>query len=139
MAVAEGNRALKKGRIARISRRRVPHDLPEGIACLQRSDEAMHRIMNTVEMPNRVARDFIMFVRQNGGSSSKRRRSKGFEVLTDAEVHKLETIVNDMFNGKFKKQFHVSSSLMLATRHGQRSEARLLAYTLATTAIWYKS
>ena len=53
--------------------------------------------MNAVEMPDRIARDFIMFVRQNNGSLSKHRRDKEFEALTDAEVHELETIVNDVF------------------------------------------
>ena len=80
--------------------RTVEHDLPEEIAYLQRHDEAMRRIMNTVEMPNHVAQDFIMFVRQNEGSLPRRRRSKEFEALTDAEVHKLESIVNSAFTGK---------------------------------------
>ena len=38
-----------------------------------------------------------MFVRQNNGSLSKRRRGKEFETLTDAEVHEIESIVNDVF------------------------------------------
>ena len=78
----------------------VEHDLPEEIAYLQRHDEAMRRIMNTIEMPDRIAQDFIMFVRQNNGSLPKRRRGKEFEVLTDAEIHELETIVNDVFVSK---------------------------------------
>lgn len=79
----------------------VEHDLPEEIAYLQRHDEAVHRIMNAVEMPDRIAQDFIMFVRQNNGSLPKRRRGKEFKALADAEVHELETIVNDVFIDKF--------------------------------------
>ena len=78
----------------------VEHDLPEEVAYLQKRDEAVRRIMNAVEMPDRVAQDFVMFVRQNDGSLPKRRRGKEFEVLTDAEIHNLETIVNDVFTGE---------------------------------------
>ena len=74
----------------------VEHDLPREIAYLQMHDEALRRIMNAVEMPDRMAQDFIMFVRQEG-DLPKRRRTKEFEALTDAEVTELVSIVNDVF------------------------------------------
>lgn len=78
--------------------RTVEEDLPREIIYLQQYDEAMRRIMNSVEMPDRLARDFIMFVRQNEGSLPKRRREREFEALTDSELSDLEAIVQDSFH-----------------------------------------
>jgi hypothetical protein len=78
--------------------RTVEEDLPREIVYLQQYDEAMRRIMNSVEMPDRLAGDFIMFVRQNEGSLPKRRRKMEFEALTDSELSDLEAIVQDAFH-----------------------------------------
>lgn len=51
--------------------RTVEHDLPNGIDYLRRHDEAQRPIMETVEMPDRLAQDLIMFIRQNGGKLPK--------------------------------------------------------------------
>lgn len=77
--------------------RTVEEDLPREIVYLQQHDEALRRIMNAVEMPDRLAGDFIMFVRQNEGSLPKRRRTREFGALTDSEVSELEAIVQDAF------------------------------------------
>ncbi len=53
--------------------------------------------MNTVEMPDWRTADFVMFVRQNGGSLSRKRREREFTPLTDEEVGKLEDIVCGTF------------------------------------------
>jgi hypothetical protein len=53
--------------------------------------------MNRVEMPDRLAKDFIMFVRQNNGHLSKARRTGAFARLADAEVTELEEIVQVAF------------------------------------------
>ena len=79
--------------------RTVEHDLPREIDYLSRHDEAIRRIMDTVEMPDRLAEDFIMFIRQNEGSLSNKRRQREFEKLTDEEVSALEEIVRDAFDG----------------------------------------
>jgi hypothetical protein len=55
--------------------------------------------MEAIEMPDRLAEDFIMFVRQNQWELPKRRRNKEFEALTDTEVSMLENIVRDAFGG----------------------------------------
>jgi hypothetical protein len=75
----------------------VEEDLPREIDYLSRHDEALHRIMNAVEMPDRIARDFVVFVLQNKGVLPKRRRNKEFESLTDGEISELEEIVQDVF------------------------------------------
>lgn len=79
--------------------RTVEYDLPREIEYLRRHDQALRRIMNMVEMPDRVAENLLMFIRQNKGTLPKRRRTGEFEQLTDDEVRNLETVVNDGFEG----------------------------------------
>jgi hypothetical protein len=80
-------------------RRTVEQDLPREIDYLRRHDEAIRRIMDAVEMPDRVAENLMMFIRQNKGSLSKRRREDEFKQLRDEEVSLLEGIVRDAFEG----------------------------------------
>ncbi len=80
-------------------RRTVEEDLPREIEYLRLHDEALRRIMDTVEMPDRLAQDLIMFIRQNKGALSKKRREKEFAALTEQEVQRLEGIVRDTFEG----------------------------------------
>ena len=79
--------------------RTVEHDLPREIDYLRRHDQAIHRIMDTVEMPDRLAENLVMFIRQNKGALSKRRRTEEFSKLRDDEVASLEAIVRDAFEG----------------------------------------
>jgi hypothetical protein len=46
-----------------------------------------------------MADNFIMFMRQNDWRLPKKRRSDGFEKLTDSEVEALENLVRDAFDG----------------------------------------
>ena len=78
--------------------RAVEHDLPKEINYLRRHDEALARIMETVEMPDRLAQDLIMFIRQNDGRLSKRRREKEFAALTDEETRRIEEIYAEVFD-----------------------------------------
>jgi len=80
-------------------KRTVEQDLPREIDYLRRHDEALRRIMNTVEMPDRLAENLLMFIRQNKGKLPKRRRQGEFEKLTDAEVASLEAVVGEAFEG----------------------------------------
>jgi hypothetical protein len=80
-------------------KRTVDEDLPREIDYLRRHDEAVQRIMNTVEMPDRLAENLLMFIRQNKGKLPKRRRTVEFKKLTDAEVTSLEAIVGEAFDG----------------------------------------
>jgi hypothetical protein len=52
-----------------------------------------------IEMPDRLAQNLILYIRQNEGALSKRKREKEFSALTEAEVHALESIVQDAFEG----------------------------------------
>ncbi|MEP6715834.1 MAG: Fic family protein [Terriglobia bacterium] len=80
-------------------RRTVEHDLPREIDYLRRHDEAIRRIMDAVEMPNYLAENLVMFVRNNSGTLSRRRRDGEFKKLRDDEVTLLEGIVGDAFEG----------------------------------------
>lgn len=79
--------------------RTVEEDLPREIDYLRRHDAARRRIMDTVEMPDRLAEDFMMFARQNNGTLPKKRRKQEFEALTDKEVAYLEAVVREEFEG----------------------------------------
>lgn len=78
-------------------KRTIDYDLPQETAYLKHHDAALSAVMNRVEMPDRMAENLIMFILQNGGALSKKRREKDFEALTDKEVRDLEKIVNDAF------------------------------------------
>jgi hypothetical protein len=86
-------------------RRTVEQDLPREIDYLGRRDEAIRQIMEAVDMPDRVAENLVIFIRQNNGTLSKKRREGEFKMLQDNEVTLIEGIVNDAFAG-----FEMSSS-----------------------------
>jgi Fic family protein len=77
----------------------IDEDLPQEIDYLRRHDEAMRRIMEYVEMPDRLAQDLVMFIRKNGGKLGKKRREIEFAKLTDQEVAGVEAIVQEAFAG----------------------------------------
>jgi Fic/DOC family len=79
--------------------RTVEQDLPKEIDYLRRHDQAIERIMNTVEMPDRLAENLVVYIRSNHGKLSKRRREGEFRELRDEEVGLLEGIVHDAFDG----------------------------------------
>jgi hypothetical protein len=79
--------------------RTVDEDLPREIDYLCRHGLAVQRIMEAVEMPDRIAEDLVMFIRQNNGALSKNRREGEFKQLTDDEVQRIERIVADSFEG----------------------------------------
>jgi hypothetical protein len=79
--------------------RTVEHDLPREIDYLRRHDAALQRIMNTVEMPDRLAQSLVLFIRQNNNRLGRRRRESEFEKLTDKEVAAIEAIVTEEFDG----------------------------------------
>jgi len=79
--------------------RTVEHDLPREIDYLRRHDEAMAKITEMIDMPDRLAQNLILFIRQNDGKLSKRKREKDFSALTDDEVYTLEGVVREVFDG----------------------------------------
>jgi len=59
----------------------------------------MRRIMEYVEMPDRLAEDLVMFIRKNNGELGKKRRENDFAKLTNQEVAAAEAIVQEAFAG----------------------------------------
>lgn len=80
-------------------RRTVEQDLPREIDYIRRHDEAIQRIMDAVEMPDRLAENLVMYIRQNNGTLSKKRRDGEFKQLREVEVSLIEEIVRDEFEG----------------------------------------
>lgn len=65
---------------------------------LKRHDEAMRGVMNAVEMPDNLAQQVILLVRQNDGKFPKRRRDRAPSLkLSDEEINMLEDMVNEAF------------------------------------------
>jgi hypothetical protein len=79
--------------------RTIEQDLPREIDYLRRHDEAMGRIMNTVEMPDRIAENLVRYIRLNQARLGRKRRESEFAKLTEEEVASLEGIVNEVFDG----------------------------------------
>jgi hypothetical protein len=79
--------------------RAVDHDLPREIDHLRRRDEARTRIMDIVEMPDRMAENLILYIRKNNGTLGRKRRENEFAKLTDAEVASVQEIVREAFDG----------------------------------------
>lgn len=79
--------------------RTISHDLPNELDYLRRRDEAMRKIMDAVELPDRLADLFIIYTTRNGGTLPKRRRTGEFAGLSDDEVSKLEEVVQTAFDG----------------------------------------
>jgi hypothetical protein len=80
-------------------RRTVDEDLPREIDYLRRNDEAVRRIMDAVEMPDRMAENLVAYIRDNHGTLSQRRRRGELAQLRDDEVARIEAIVRDSFEG----------------------------------------
>jgi hypothetical protein len=80
-------------------RRTVEEDLPREIEYLRRHDQAIQRIMEAVEMPDRLAENLVMFIRQNDGTLPRKRREGEFRQLRQEEVTLIEGIVGDAFEG----------------------------------------
>ena len=72
-------------------------DLPYKIDFLRRNDEAKRRIMNLVEMPDRMTENLVRHNRLNEGKLGRKRRQGEFEKLTNDEVVSIEAIVREAF------------------------------------------
>jgi hypothetical protein len=59
----------------------------------------MRRVMNTVEMPDRIAENLIRYIRFNENKLGRKRREGDFAKLADDEVTAIEAIVREAFDG----------------------------------------
>lgn len=79
--------------------RAVKSEIPLELEYLQRHDQAMEGIMNKIDLPDSLAKTFILFMRQNGWKLPKKRRENEFEKMKDEEVAEIESIVQAAFSG----------------------------------------
>ncbi len=75
----------------------VEKTLPEEIIFLRKYDEMKNFIINTIEIPDRLANLLIQFLIQGQGKLSKRALSKEFSALKSFEVVALEEKFNEVF------------------------------------------
>ena len=55
--------------------------------------------MRAVEMPDRLAENLVLYIRQNHGTLPKKRREGEFKKLRKHEVSLIESTVRDAFEG----------------------------------------
>lgn len=75
------------------------YTLPEEVQYLERHDRMRTFISEHFDMPDKDMESLIEFLHQNGGSLSKRARSKEFKALTAEEVSMLGAKFQEIFNG----------------------------------------
>lgn len=80
-------------------RQTVEEDLPYETDFLRRYDQFCASIEKIVDMPDRMTDLLFNFLRQNGGTLSKRARYKEFAALTDDEVARIEQIYQEVLGG----------------------------------------
>ncbi|HBM17133.1 MAG TPA: cell filamentation protein Fic [Lentisphaeria bacterium] len=72
-------------------------DFPEELKFLMGHDKAMKRIGNMFDMPDNTIKKLIVFILQNKGTLSKKRREKEFNELSNKEVSEIEDIIKEEF------------------------------------------
>lgn len=75
--------------------RTIETDLPQETAFLAAYDAFSARVQNVVDMPDRTVDLLFRFLHQQGGTLSRRARSKEFAVLSDAEAATIQEAYRD--------------------------------------------
>lgn len=78
----------------------IEHDLPEESRYLQQYDDFNRGVNLIVDMPGRLSNLLLRFLRQNGGTLSRRGRAREFARLTENEVARIEALYRDTFGGE---------------------------------------
>lgn len=78
-------------------RKTIEEDLPNETAFLRRYDEFRTRLDTIVDMPDRAINLLFRFLHQNRGKLSERARGHEFKALTEAELHQIERIYDEVF------------------------------------------
>ena len=77
----------------------VERDLPDEVAYLEAYDSFSRRVLQIIDMPNRMVDLLHRFLSQSNGTLSKRGRTQEFERLTDDEVRAVEEAYATAFSG----------------------------------------
>lgn len=73
----------------------IETDLKDELGFLRFFDEALRRVMNVVDMPNKRASLLIRLIHQNGGKLAKGKRET-FAELSDDEISKIEHVISEI-------------------------------------------
>ncbi len=76
----------------------INKNLPEELNYLRCHDRAMEKIRNTFDIPDNIVKKMIIFITQNNGTLSKKRRNSEFSKFTDDEVYEIENIISEAFS-----------------------------------------
>ncbi len=76
----------------------VRQDLTEELRFLQVFDAALQAVKEIADMPDRRASLLVRFILQNRCILSKNKRQKDFAELTDSEIEKIETAIQEITN-----------------------------------------
>ena len=77
----------------------IEKDLPEETAFLKNYDVFKAGVESIVDMPGNTIHLLFRFLRQNGGTLSKRARSSEFSRLRPEEAEKIERLYRELFQG----------------------------------------
>ncbi len=72
----------------------IKHSIPAELTYLESYDRVLNGIEMIVEMPNEKVKRLIHYIRENHGKLGNNRRSGEFAALTNAELEKIEELVN---------------------------------------------
>jgi len=86
--------------------RTVEQDLEEEISFLLGFDAAHTALKNAMDWPAHSLDLFIQLVHQNKGSLSKTKRQSHFAWMTDKEVKRSETVVEEAFKAGLRSRYH---------------------------------
>ena len=75
----------------------IEEDLPAETAFLRNYDLFRSQVEALVEMPDRTIHQLFQFLTQNGGTLSRRAKSKEFQALTDEETIRIEGAYTEAF------------------------------------------
>ena len=75
----------------------IKETLPQELHYLTSFDQAYTAVNEIIEMPDNKIKTLITLILQNSGTLSKNKRDKYFDLLSDNEIKKIESIVNDSF------------------------------------------
>ncbi len=75
----------------------IKETLPQELHYLASFDKTYADINEFIEMPDNKIKSLITLILQNGGTLSKNKRTKYFELLNDEEMKMIESIVNEGF------------------------------------------
>ena len=85
------------------------HDLRVEIDYLIRLDRARARLRDEIDWPGQSLDLFINIVRQGGGKLSQTKRMSQFPLLTDEEIERFVSMVNEVFESESESPDDVSA------------------------------